>query len=612
MAGPGQNQAASGTRLPRAQLLALVAALLIVPMVIYLPGMHSKFHLDDWPIALKSKYIRISDLSRQSLTAAAFQDFGNNRPLPNLSLALNFYFNRKDPFGYHLVNLTVFIITAFGVWLLLRKLMLRLGRDEPRATLAAWAAALLWSCHPVNVQAVTYVVQRYASMAGMFTVWSIYFFHLGLERPKGRMKFLALSAGSCLAAMLCKETAATLPGLLFLYKVFFFDELKPGWLRKNRAWVLGLAVIYLLAAAVALRPSMAHVVFNFSRQPFGALERTLAEPKVLLWYPGLIIFPFPQFLSLFHAFHFSDPLPVSLIYLALVLVVLASGVLYARKSRALSFAVFWYFGQLLVEAMPLPIELAHEHRLYLASLSLLAPAAAWPFFSTRKPWTALAAVIPVALFFSIFTTERNKVFRTDASLWRDTLSKAPDFSSMPWRLYCLIRLKDDNCLSAEPICKKAMQLASDYTPVANNLGDCYSKNGKWGLARQQFLQALEHDPQNPGVILNVAQTYLAEEDWQTACNWLEKTLRLKPDDPKALYQLAQARNSLGDQQAYLDGLARVLQLRPGLSQARMELVTAYAKKGECEKAEKFARKAILDDPRIQEAAASCMSAPKAR
>ena len=143
---------------------------------------------------MKNQYVHILDLKPATLFRAAFQDFQQNRPLSNLSLALNFYFGQLNPFGYHVVNFIFFCLTALGIWLLLARLFVRLGFDPARSELAAWLSALLWTSHPLNTQAVTYIVQRHASFAGAFSIWSIYFFHLGLEAKKRRALFYSCFA----------------------------------------------------------------------------------------------------------------------------------------------------------------------------------------------------------------------------------------------------------------------------------------------------------------------------------------------------------------------------------------------------------------------------------
>jgi tetratricopeptide (TPR) repeat protein len=634
-----QLQKSPGAKSKSMIYVALAISLAVVPLIAYIPSFSGSFHLDDWPIALNNHFIRIHDLSLQSLFGAAFQDFGNNRPLGNLSLAFNYYFSGDKPLTYHIFNFLVLILTAFGIWLVLSKLLNRLGFDHLRAVLASWAAALIWVCHPVNVQAITYVIQRYASMAGMFSIWSVYFFHVGWERTRRKALLFTLGCLFCLFAILSKENAITLPAIIFLYKVFFFDDLQPGWLAKNRIWILGLTLFYGLTAAAIFRPSMSAIVFNFSRQPFTAWQRSLTEPRVLLWYPLLIAFPFPQFLSILHTFHASQSLfqPGTILsFLAIMFLVLLA-FFSARKRRVLSFAIFWYFGQLLVEAMPLPIELAHEHRLYLASLSLIGPAVGWPVLKARTLKTVVAWILVIAAFFSFFTFRRNMIYRTELIFWREVTSKAPDFSSLPWRIYCETLADKNDCEHAIPICRQALKISPDDSATINNLGVCYQRTGKIDEAEAEYLHATSLNPEdavvaynlglcylrkgkfadaeaafkraasknpgNPHIAFNLGLALMREQNYEEAADWFRQDLLADPQNAKAHANLAFCLSHL--HQEYLEELEKALAIDPHYAEVRAEIAAIYAQRGNCRQALQLINEAPESTEYLRQIAQGC-------
>jgi protein O-mannosyl-transferase len=404
-------------------------ALLGMALLAYLPSFRAPFQYDDVGLIVENKFIQIQNLSLGNLARAGFQDFKQNRPVPNASLALNYYFGGLEPFGYHLVNFFILILTAAGIWLLLRQLLLRLGFDPVKSEIASWMTALLWVLHPINTQAVTYVIQRHTSLSGAFCIWSLFFFHLGAERVRAPRFFYTLSAISCALALLSKETALTLPLIIFAYQLYFFDGFKPGWIRRNWKWFVGLLVFYLAASAFALRPSMLErLSYYFGMMEFSAWQRFLTEFRALAWYPMLVLFPLPGWMSLVHEFPVSTSLlhpATTLVDMVLVLGLGIAALIWARQRKFFSFAVVWYFGLLLVEALPLPIELVHEHRLYLASLSIIATIVCVPVLKMKKISGALALLGLVALLFAGFTWGRNQIWRAGDSLWRDAIEKAP-------------------------------------------------------------------------------------------------------------------------------------------------------------------------------------------
>jgi tetratricopeptide (TPR) repeat protein len=285
---------------------------------------------------------------------------------------------------------------------------------------------------------------------------------------------------------------------------------------------------------------MSAIVFNFSRQPFTAWQRSLTEPRVLLWYPWLIAFPFPQFLSILHTFHASQSLfkPGTILsFLAIMFLVLLA-LFSARKWRVLSFAIFWYFGQLLVEAMPLPIELAHEHRLYLASLSLIGPAVGWPVLKARTLKTVVAWILVIAAFFSFFTFRRNMIYRTELIFWREVTSKAPDFSSLPWRIYCQTRLLYKNDYEhALPICLRAVIIGPDDILTIDYLGQCYLQTGRIDDAEAEFLHAASINPEDAVAAYNLGLCYLEKEKFTAAEAEFKRAASKTPGNPNIEFNL---------------------------------------------------------------------------
>jgi len=578
--------------------------LLAFALVIYLPSFKAPFHLDDWGSVVNNSYVRILDLKPSSLWRAAWQDGKQNRPLSNLSLALNFYFGGLDPAGYHAVNLLFLGLTALGVWLLLERLLVRMGFEPKRSGIAAWLSALLWAAHPLNTQAVTYIVQRHASFAGAFSVWSIYFFHLGLEARKRRPLFYSLCALCTISAILCKETALVLPALIFLYKVYFFDELKPGWLRSNARWIITLAVFYALAAAVALRPEMlARLRHDFAYHQISAWGKFLSAPRPLFWYLCLILFPFPQFLSLFHEFPLSTGLlhPFTTVvswaaFLAAVFIALAR----ARRWRIFSFAVLWYLGSLAVEAMPLPIEIVYEHRLYLALLSVLAPACSWPVLKGKSLKLVLPWAMAIALFFGFFTFSRNRVWTSNTALWEDVHKKFPKNADACNNLGAAAVDKGRLDL-AVLYYTKAMELDPNNALAYDNRGVVYGKKGQLDLAIKDFNKAIELDPEYADAYNNLGAAYIDKGRIDLAIQDLSKALELDSKFASAYNNLGAAYVEKGQLGPAIQNFSKALELNTKYAAAYRGRGVAYFQRGQLDPAIQDLSKAIELNPKYAEA-----------
>ena len=103
-------------------------------------------------------------------------DSSKTRPLAFISFAANYSLHQYDVSGYHIFNLSIHILTGFFLYLFLnatfRIPMIRARYEH--ADLIAFFAALIWLVHPIQTQAVTYIVQRMTGMAALFFVISFF------------------------------------------------------------------------------------------------------------------------------------------------------------------------------------------------------------------------------------------------------------------------------------------------------------------------------------------------------------------------------------------------------------------------------------------------------
>jgi hypothetical protein len=93
-------------------------------------------------------------------------------------------------------------------------------------TLFALTPALIFITHPVETQAVTYITQRFASLATLFYLLSFVLYVKWRVSQVG-LKSAGLYVSSLLAAVLAmktKEISFTLPFVLVMYELFFFNE----------------------------------------------------------------------------------------------------------------------------------------------------------------------------------------------------------------------------------------------------------------------------------------------------------------------------------------------------------------------------------------------------
>ncbi len=114
----------------------------------------------------------------------------DGRPLLNASLAVNYAISGLNVWSYHALNVLIHAAATLVLFGLLRRTLLLpalRGKLASEATGLSLAIALLWGLHPLNTQAVTYVVQRAESMAGLLYLTTLYCVARGEASGRGRL-----------------------------------------------------------------------------------------------------------------------------------------------------------------------------------------------------------------------------------------------------------------------------------------------------------------------------------------------------------------------------------------------------------------------------------------
>ena len=99
------------------------------------------------------------------------------RPVVDFSLGLNYLLSGDRVWAYHAFNMGVHLLAALTLSGIVRR-TLSLEKLRPRfGSAAPWFALViscLWVAHPLQTQAVTYVIQRAESMMGLFYLLTLY------------------------------------------------------------------------------------------------------------------------------------------------------------------------------------------------------------------------------------------------------------------------------------------------------------------------------------------------------------------------------------------------------------------------------------------------------
>ena len=408
-----------------------VLVLAIAAALTYGRTLDVPFYLDDY------SSIRENSLVYHWSGLAALREYAPMRVLTYASFALNYRWGGFDPRGYHLVNLAIHLLAAIVVYGFTRQ-ALRAPHVEKSVSAAAraglpWFVALLFLLHPLQTGAVTYIVQRLASMAALFYVAALTaYLHARLSPTAHARTFWSVACALCaVLALFTKENAATLPAALLLLELVVLRPKPSAW-RRLAGISVGAALLTWLLTGLSFggNPfSLAAMGDVASQSRAVSLGAYLATQMPVLW-SYLRLFFWPVGLHLDRAADLRDFGEAATWWALAGHVVLVSiALLLTRRRPLVSFGVMFYYLAHSVESSIIPIpELAFEHRTYLPNLGLCLACGDLLWAALRGP-VAARAVVPVAAIAALAlggaTWRRNEQWRDPIGFWRDNVRLAP-------------------------------------------------------------------------------------------------------------------------------------------------------------------------------------------
>jgi tetratricopeptide (TPR) repeat protein len=536
----------------------IFAILALILFLAYLNSFTASWHLDDKPNILDNKGLHIHNLKPESLIRTFFTSPESSeiiqdrlyRPIPCMTFAINWYFGKDRVFGYHVVNILVHIITAYTLFLTIHNVLktpnLR-NQYQGKENLIAFLTTVLWAINPIQVQAVTYIVQRMASMAAMFYILSIYFYVKTRQSkyPPGRIFLLLGCAISFLLALGSKQNTATLPLAVILIEIICFQDLSlPA--RRRILWGGSIAsgiIIVVLSLWLFVPDNSISFFEGYQNRPFSLYERLLTESRIVLFYLSLIFYPLPNRLSIEHDITLStslfDPwttIPAILFHLVLI----GIGLSQIKKRPLIALAILFFYLNHVIESTIIPLELIFEHRNYLPSLFLFLPVAAG-FKKLLDIYQKKNRVFRSVLLYSSVlilliigggTYIRNMAWATEKTLWEDAMYKAPN----------------------------------SHRPYHNLARAYYTKIGQYDKAIELYQKSLDlrtnNNFANPTALSNLALLYVQKKNYQKATELWQNALALLPDDEVIRHRYVIGLIEMKNWNAALDNLNQLMSRHP--------------------------------------------------
>ena len=566
-----------------------ILLIILLSLIAYSNTFDSSFHFDDKFVIVKNPIIKDLRYFAQPSSARDFKGHFEyttfkRRYIGYLTFALNYRIHGLNVAGYHILNLLIHISTSlllyFFVILSFRTPFLRGSAIKGYSGHIALVTALLFACHPLQTQAVTYIWQRVTSLSTMFYLlslvaylkWRLLSQTAGSRAQSVKVKekkpifpalgpamFYLLSLVSTILAMKTKETAFMLPVMLTLYEFIFFG----GKIKKRVLYLIPFLVTMLIIplTLMSIDKPIGNLIGNFDEtvKRYTQLSRgeyLLAEFRVLVTYLRLIFLPINQnidydysrYYSFFNIEVFSSFVSLALIF-GLSVYILFRYRDSAPHTRLISFGIIWFFINLLLESSIIPLNnVIFEHRMYLPSVGVFLVLTTAIFMVTDR-WKVYARIIIAMLAVIIIaltgmTYARNSVWKDELTLWQDVVNKSPN-KPRGYNNLCFEYNSKHLFNRAIEECLTAITRDPEYYMAHNNLGNAYQSKGLLDMAIKQYLITIKLKPDAPEVYNNLGNAYLSKGLTDFAIEQYKTAIRLSPTFLVAHNNLGNAYQSKG-------------------------------------------------------------------
>jgi tetratricopeptide (TPR) repeat protein len=535
------------------------------------------------------------------------------RPVVELSLALNYAMGKLNVVGYHVVNVAVHVAAALTLFGLVRRtieLNAECGvRNAERTTaepthsqfrihnsafVFAFVVALIWLIHPLQTESVTYVIQRAESLMGLLYLLTLYLFVRGATSARS-WPWQVAAVLVCASGMASKAVIVTAPVMVLMYDRFFIaGSFRKAW---ERRWSMYLGLVatwgMLFACGIlqhVFAPTTDRTAIGFGFKGISSWQYALTQAGVVWHYLRLSLWPHP--LCLDYAWPVARGVGEIILPLAGIVGLLWLTLWGCIRRHWLGFVGIWFFVILAPTSSVIPIrDVAVEHRMYLPLAAVIVVMAAvaragWNIMGRKtlrsdilRRWIEVAAVGGIVALLGSCTVRRNRDYHDDLSMWKEVAQQRPDNARAHVNIGVLLEQRGE----AEEAVKEyriALGLEPDYADAHYNLGVALIRLNRVAEAERAFRDAIRLSSGDAPAHVNLATLLYRRSDWDAASAEYGEAVRLAPYDQGARLGLARTLVKKAKLDEAIAEFRRLLEIAPNSAVAHFDLANAYIRKGD--------------------------------
>ncbi len=566
-----KKKAAGSDRKDITRLFPLI--IIVWAILVYSNSFDASFQLDDNHTIITNDHI--GDPSYY-LNPNRFLTLTNVRTLASLTYCLNYRIGGLNVTGYHIFNLLVHILSGLIIYKLTRIIINAISLKGSKVKTIPLFSALIFISHPVQVEAVTYITQRMASMAALFylggiTVFLIGRFNEGKKKIYFSISMYVLSLIFFFLGMWSKENAVTYPLAILLVEIYFVRN-KDN--RLNKPFIFSYVIILLALILYKLFSSGLPVVHAGTLR----LEYFFTELRVIITYIRLLFIPFNQ--QVFYdypAYKSFFELPVILSFLLIILILCTAVYLY-KRNELISFGIVWFFLTIAAESSIIPIKyFICEYRLYLPMFGyalIISSVIGFLTDSAKFEKYAIGFIVLYVIFLSVSTYKRNFTWQDPVTLWSDNLKKAPNHPVVHFNLGYYYVTSGKNVLALN-VLNRSIQIDPKYAEAYCHRGMALFQLGKYDEALTDLNSAIKYDPNLFLAYYNKAAILYTKKEFRKSIDVFYEALKRNKLSYQSYYNIGNCYYMLIDLNSAIINYNICIRMEPAFKDAYFHRGLAY-------------------------------------
>ncbi len=505
------------------------------------------------------------------------------QPLTYLSLSIEYYFFKLNPFYYHLDNLLLHIANSILVFLFIKR-MIRGSKNE---VLYSILITFLFALHPQKVESVTWAAERKDVLYSFFYLLSLNSYLRYVQQEEGK-KYLIISLLCFVFACLSKSMAVSFAMVVIAVDVFQHRKITRNLILEKLLFI-GIAIASGILAS-QLNGAAANIA---NTNYFNILERGFNALHAFCWYIQHLVFPFDlcAYIPFYEPGYFEVYYPG--VFEVIILLLMLGFIIFFRKNRFMWFGLLFFIANLALtfQLIPYGRVLVADRYTYLSSIGFWIFLSS-PFYHMQIKKIYLSIPITLILLYSVLTYHRQDVWANSEVFWDAVLEKYP-MSSVAMNKKGEYNAKQKNFELAAIDFQLAYSINKEDFEILNNMGNIHLVENKAQEASHFYERSLAIYNQQPITLSNLGIAYAKLENIEKAEQCFFKSLALNPNNAEVYYNLGKlykSSNKAKKSEAYY---LKAIAYQPDYLDAYFNLANLYKSEEAFQQAENYYNKVLV-------------------